>query len=139
MRWITLLTATLLIVVNLLGCTPQNTRTDPPDNEEQISNEDEVRLIAESERAAAEMQRKGLLLANNDLVSYVRQVGMRIAPYVADEVKLQFYVIRDPMVNAFARPYGAISGSALRHDYTEEISWRSILENKRELVRVSCI
>ncbi|MFC1601980.1 M48 family metalloprotease [Pseudomonadota bacterium] len=103
-----LITAALFFMANVTGCAPQATRPDSSGDVPQQPSEDEVKLISESERAAAEMQRKGLLYDNDDLLSYVREIGARVAPNETDKLKLQFYVIRDPMVNAFAFPTGHI-------------------------------
>ena len=103
-----LIAAVLFFVVNIVGCTPQATRPDSSGDMPQLPSEDEVKLISESERASAEIKRKGLLFNDSDLVSYVRQVGARVAPNETGNLKLQFFVIRDPMVNAFAFPSGHI-------------------------------
>ena len=104
----TLITAVLFLVVNVVGCTSQATRLDSSGDMPQQPSEDEVKLISESERAAVEIKRKGLLFNDSDFVSYVRQVGARVAPNETGSLKLQFFVIRDPMVNAFAFPSGHI-------------------------------
>lgn len=49
------------------------------------------------------------LYDNADLVSYVRRIGAKVAAYAdRQDVEYEFFVLDDPLVNAFALPGGAI-------------------------------
>lgn len=72
-------------------------------------DEDEKKLIQTAGKADDELRSRGLVLQDAQINAYVRGVAERlIPPGVAAAVPFQFYVARDPIVNAFALPNGSI-------------------------------
>jgi predicted Zn-dependent protease len=70
---------------------------------------DEKLLLKRATALDDEARRKGLLFTNSDVDAYVNEVGMRLVPAsAANAVNFRFYVLREPLVNAFALPNGSI-------------------------------
>lgn len=73
------------------------------------ASETERKLIADSRRLNDELERKGLLLEQAELVAYLKRVGQRVVAAGAATVQgPRFMVMRTPQVNAFALPNGDI-------------------------------
>lgn len=70
---------------------------------------DEQKLIHRSEQLESELRTRGLVLEDEAVNSYVQRVGQSLVPaQVTGPLKFRFHVLRDPFVNAFALPNGAI-------------------------------
>lgn len=70
---------------------------------------DEKLLLQRATALDDELRRKGLLFNNADIQVYVDRAGQRLVPAsAAGAVSFRFYVLRDPLVNAFALPNGSI-------------------------------
>lgn len=101
--------AFVLLAVAVTGCvvTPAQPLTDA--GHEFGQSEDEKKLIRRSSELDDELRRKGLLLQDEQVNSYVNEVGKRVVPTAArGAVPFQFHVLRDPVVNAFALPNGSM-------------------------------
>lgn len=101
--------AVVLLGAVVTGCvvTPAQPLTDAGHRYGQT--EDEQKLIRRSSELDDELRRKGLLLQDEQVNAYVREVGQRVVPAAArGAVPFQFHVLRDPVVNAFALPNGSI-------------------------------
>src|SRR3990172_5741627 len=72
-------------------------------------SEEEQKLIRRSEQLESELRTRGLVLEDEAVKSYVQRVGQSLVPaQAAESLKIRFHVLRDPFVNAFALPNGAI-------------------------------
>lgn len=81
--------------------------TDAP--EQFGSFEDERVLFKRSQLMHDELQKRGLLLQNVELDAYLQALGQRLKPVsLGEQVDFRFYVLRDPVVNAFALPDGRL-------------------------------
>ena len=98
----------LAALLALVGCVPGNERPDTTEETAAAENPDERRLMAEADRAVAEIESKGLLLNDPGLEDYVRRVAARVVPPGSGATPLTFHVLRDPAINAFAFPNGHI-------------------------------
>ncbi len=67
-------------------------------------------LLAEANAIDARYEKKGLVLHDPGLQAYIDSVGKRILGDrpVPEKVTYRFFVLRDPMVNAFALPNGSV-------------------------------
>ena len=73
------------------------------------SSEQEQRLIAQADAAHQELLGRGLLYRQNTVNDYISRVGHSVTPaIVGDAVKIHFYVLKDPAVNAMAFPNGNV-------------------------------
>lgn len=89
------------VAAALAGCAPSSVKSGTDGGLDQ----DERVLVARADAAAAEIQRKGLVLRDAVVTDYVRRVGARVVP---SGTGLQFHIARDSNVNAFAFPNGDI-------------------------------
>jgi len=70
---------------------------------------DEKLLLKRATALDDEVRKKGLLFTSSDVDAYVNEVGKRLVPAsAASAVNFRFYVLREPLVNAFALPNGSI-------------------------------
>ena len=70
---------------------------------------DEKLLLKRATALDDEVRQKGLVFTNSDIDAYVNGVGKRLVPAAAaSAVNFHFYVLREPLVNAFALPNGSI-------------------------------
>lgn len=104
-----------LVLAGLLllsGCTTSSTKsinaiTD--NNTTYFTDPEERELFDEAEKLHQEFVRKGLIYRNTELSKYIQQLGQDLQPEkVKNTFRLEFYVFRDPSVNAFALPNGNI-------------------------------
>jgi predicted Zn-dependent protease len=73
------------------------------------SEEDEQRLIEQSQLLEDSLRRQGLLLRSPAVQEYVSAVGARLVPPdVPEELKFHFGVLREPTINAFSLANGGI-------------------------------
>lgn len=108
MRAIVFAPMALALVVGLAACSSAPPRSDSNGNPAAASNTDEQKLLTESARAVSEIESKGLLLNDPEVVSYISRVGTRVTSGQPDHPPLQFHVLRDSVINAFAFPNGHI-------------------------------
>lgn len=72
-------------------------------------DEDEKKLIRRAAEADDELRRRGVVLQDAQINTYIRSVANRLLPSeVAAAAPFHFYVAREPIVNAFALPNGSI-------------------------------
>lgn len=99
----------ILFIVAVAGCvtTPVKSLTDSEHG--YALEDDEKKIIRSASGIDDEIRRKGLLLQDEELTAYVRDVGTSLVPAAAAQaVGFHFYVLRDSVVNAFALPNGSI-------------------------------
>jgi predicted Zn-dependent protease len=100
-------------LILLSGCAVSPSEIHPltdgtPSTNSQL-NEDEQELFKNSIDAHQEFVRSGVILNDPALQSYVNTVGHKlIPPNIAPRINFNFYIIRSPIVNAFAMPNGNI-------------------------------
>jgi beta-barrel assembly-enhancing protease len=72
-------------------------------------DEDELRLIEESNDVEGYFSAKSLLYKEPTVLELVRRVGHEIRPQPTDDyIEYEFFVLRDPSPNAFALPNGHV-------------------------------
>lgn len=66
-------------------------------------------VIETADQLHEQLERRSLLLADDAVLSFVREVGRAVAPAPSDDyIDYRFHVLRDPSPNAFALPNGRI-------------------------------
>jgi predicted Zn-dependent protease len=70
--------------------------------------EDERKLIRQADAYEAELRSQGLLYQDPELQAYVDGVATKLLPSLPPGVRFRFHVLREPTINAFALPQGAI-------------------------------
>jgi len=70
---------------------------------------EERQLIKRSSKLHKKFVNKGLIVRNDKFTTYIEQIAKKIAPkFLHSEIKLNFYIFKDPSINAFALPNGNI-------------------------------
>jgi beta-barrel assembly-enhancing protease len=104
-------------------------------------------LLEKSDQLDRQFQDKGLVFNDSDTVKYIAGVGQAVLPRGPefDRVHWRFFVLRDPMPNAFALPNGSIYihtgllslmdneaqlAGVLAHEETHVMNRHSYLENR---------
>ncbi|NQD91144.1 M48 family metalloprotease [Pseudomonas sp. CrR25] len=106
-RRILLLCALLALLAGCASTAQIRPLTDAP--EQFGSFEDEQVLFKRSQQMHDELQKRGLLLRDAQLDAYLQELGRRLKPAnLGERVDFRFYVLRDPVVNAFALPDGRL-------------------------------
>jgi predicted Zn-dependent protease len=73
------------------------------------SDDDEIKIFEESNRAHQELRDKGLILNDPEITAYLNAVLERIKPAnLPDDLTISVAAVRDPVVNAYAFPNGDI-------------------------------
>jgi predicted Zn-dependent protease len=107
-----LLCASLCIKGALLLLTSGCASTSiPPLKESQsfAQTADEQQILREGEESVQLLAAQGMFLEDAALQSYIDGIGARLAPSgLPHAVRLQFRIIREPTINAFALPQGSI-------------------------------
>lgn len=101
----------LLLFVLLYGCagTAGNVQPLTENSHDYGATETELSLLSKSTAAHQELEKKGLILSDEFINEFVRQTGARITPGIyGEQIKIQFYVLKDSTVNAMAFPNGNI-------------------------------
>jgi len=103
----------LLSLLGLLlsGCIGMTESIRPlTDNDHQYASSDqELQLIARAEAAHEELLSKGLMYRDQLVSDYIKLVGNSVTPPMTDgAAKINFYVLKDPSVNAMAFPNGNV-------------------------------
>ncbi len=103
-------TLALLLLLLLAGCT--TTRDVKPlthVDHDYGQTEDEQRLFKRSQETHQELERKGYILKDPEITTYIERIARPLVPKQAAKAgNFRFYVVRDPTVNAFAMPNGGI-------------------------------
>jgi len=98
-----------IIIITLGGCATIDIAALTADDHQYGQTPDEQKLIDRAVRFNEDLTRKGLILQNGEVQRYIDRVGENLVPpKAADAVEFDFYVFRDPIVNAFALPDGSI-------------------------------
>lgn len=72
-------------------------------------SEDEREILRQGEESVALLAAQGMFLEDPALQSYIDEIGKRITPAgLPAELHVQFKVVREPTINAFAFPQGAV-------------------------------
>ncbi len=99
----------LLSAAYLAACSMVEVKPLTANDAEIGSDEDETRLFSESAKARKELKRRGLIVDNPELLTYLDTILGRLQPEnLAGDLNINVSVVRDPMVNAFAFPDGGI-------------------------------
>ncbi len=126
-NWISSISAILLLALLIGGCAapPKPLTANERDFGE---SEDEATLIRRSEEYHLTIAGKGLILPDEDVQAYVRGVAAKVLPdEAAGAARFRFFVLRDPVINAFALPNG--------HIYVN-LGLLSRLENEAQLAHI---
>ena len=95
----------------LLGCMAVACATTslPPVTKNFVPEEDERRLWLRSEEEQRVINRSGLLYKDEDLEAYLNGVSQRLlSEETGDQVPIKVFVLKNPLLNAFAFPNGVI-------------------------------
>src|SRR5690606_35309297 len=94
----------------LAGCASTHNVQPLTEAPEQFGSfEDEQVLFKRSQLMHDELAKRGLLLRDAQLDGYLQALGDKLRPAsVGSQVNFRFYVLRDPVVNAFALPDGRL-------------------------------
>lgn len=91
------------------GCATRNIPALTADEAKFGQSPEEKRLLTRAQEFDQELDRKGMLLETPGLANYVRSIGQPLVPkQAAGIVDFRFYILRSPVVNAFALPNGSI-------------------------------
>lgn len=72
-------------------------------------SEQEQELVKKSNEMHADFVKDGLILQDPQLQNYINAIGNKlIPPTAASRIKFNFYIMRTPIVNAFALPNGNV-------------------------------
>jgi len=99
----------LVFSVSLAACSVTEIKPLTASDAKVGLDEDETRLFSESAKARKELTRRGLIIDDPDLTAYLDSILERLQPEnLAGDLNIQVFVVRDPVVNAFAFPDGGI-------------------------------
>ncbi len=74
-----------------------------------VQSADEKEVLRQGQESVALLSAQGMFLEDAALQSYIDEIGKRITPAgLPPELRVQFRVVREPTINAFAFPQGAI-------------------------------
>src|SRR5882762_10012586 len=138
-----LASATLFLAASL--CRAQQSYVEP--NDFSFTRVD-LELLDKSNQFDRQLQEKGLVYNDPDTTKYITKVGQAVLPGGPDlqRVHWQFFVLRNPIPNAFAMPNGSIYvhtgllavleneaqlAGVLAHEETHVINRHAYLGNRR--------
>ncbi len=99
----------LLLCSGIIGCASTRVPSLAQSGGQLLNDEDEQRIIRQSDDYERELRAKGLVLEDPALQRYVDTIGQKLVPPAAAErVRFHFAVVRDPTINAFSLPQGGI-------------------------------
>jgi Flp pilus assembly protein TadD len=103
-KWIIPLGAALLISAMAAG------QAQNPATKAFTFTEVDLKLLDEVELLEQQFEKRGLVYNNPELTAFLQGIGDRLLGQTGPEerVRWRFHVLRDPMINAFALPSGAI-------------------------------
>ncbi len=73
-----------------------------------LISQEESSLIKKSDKLHTKLVEQGLIINNPELNQYIQKIGDRISPNFEAHVSLNYFIIRDASINAFAMPNGNI-------------------------------
>ncbi len=119
------------LVLSFLAASPciAISQTTPSDLANFQFSQVDLKLLDEVNDFDRQLEKKGLVLRNDDLTTYVEDIGNRLlaGQPTPERVNFKFRVLRDPMINAFALPNGSIYVNT---------GLLAVLENEGELASV---
>ncbi|MGD2127400.1 MAG: M48 family metalloprotease, partial [Desulfobacteraceae bacterium] len=99
------LLVTGMLCFMFLGCATEG--VTPPPNELQ-KGDDERRLWQRAEAEQRVLNESGLVYEDVELEAYLNRVARNLQPYVLENIPFRIFVLKDPHLNAFSFPNGAI-------------------------------
>ena len=100
-----------VLLAGVSGCVspPSEVNSLTAENHDYLQSESERKLIKISEGAHAELEEKGLLYRDQELNTYINDIGKALLPDSVENIlAFNFYVLKDPSINAYAMPNGNI-------------------------------
>lgn len=95
--------------VLIASCTPPQVKSLTETDNEYALTPEEQKLIKEAEEMRTEIRQKGMILRNDSVQSYIDSLGKRLVPAGSEKyITFNFYVLKEPSINAFALPQGTI-------------------------------
>jgi len=100
-----------LLLLLLTACVSSPSSVKPLSNSSHgyLSTEREQKLVSISDKAHRDLVNKGLIYRHKESQSYISRIGLSVVPEsVRNQVEFNFYILKNPVVNAFAMPNGNI-------------------------------
>jgi predicted Zn-dependent protease len=140
-RMIQLLAVVFLAVLRCAG------QQSSPESKDFTFTAVDLKLLDQSNQLDKQFQEKGLVYNDPDTAKYIAKVGEAVLPRepAPQNVRWQFFVLRDPLPNAFALPNGSIYlhtgllavieneaqlAAVLAHEETHVLNRHGYLENR---------
>ncbi|MEM1279167.1 MAG: M48 family metalloprotease [Cyanobacteria bacterium P01_D01_bin.6] len=95
----------------IFGNAPWSSTENAVDTYERVARifQDESALGGEiADQLTAQYRQRGTLVEEPEVVDYVTQLGLEVAQLMGRDLDYEFFVIREPSINAFALPGGKI-------------------------------
>jgi len=95
----------LCILLLAAGCTSSGLK---PLSDDLLTSEDERIIWQRSKEEQKTLANSGLLYEDERLEAYLNQVAKKLHKGLPEDIPIRIFVLRDPYLNAFALPHGAI-------------------------------